>query len=202
MRVIATCSYIDLEMAKLATRFAKGDFTIIAGMLAPMRSARRDAINAAAEIAFSAKPDDQALYDGIVKRVESIKSRRDEYAHRLWATSPQTPDCLLLIRDKHLAALDAGAASRFANVMDKIKRAAKGNPKGQGALTKAIQVPFHSLDHANVDVYRKEEIQNAARARTAHDLVVLFNCTLNARLSVRARARDALVNELQSAKSP
>src|SRR3954471_8628221 len=72
MRVIATCSYIDLEMTKLAARFAKSDFTIISGMLAPMRAARKEAITAAAEVALT-DPEDLALYRSVVARVESIK---------------------------------------------------------------------------------------------------------------------------------
>jgi hypothetical protein len=199
MQVIANCSYADLELTQLAARFAKSDFAILASMLAPMRSFRPQIIEEAARTALS--KDDFEMFQGVMSYIGPIKGKRDDYAHCIWATSPQLPDCLLLIPDQELAEIDASHAAWFADFVS-ARRRIRQNPEMRAAILAEEERPVRlELDKSKVCVYRKAEIRkDVMDAWTASELVMILSWALNPDSRLYAEGRAEILRVLETKK--
>lgn len=110
MTVISHWARIDAVLATLLSGMLKSDLMIGLAMYQRLMGgeARRSALDGAAKEALN--ESDYNLYLSVLKVIKPSRDRRNDFAHYMWASSPELPDALLLIDPKavvkHLAQHD------------------------------------------------------------------------------------------------
>lgn len=100
--VITTWSYCDAAYVSMLTHFLNADFRVVHEMLYALHSpdARRQVIQAAAEEALNENEEDLRIFNAVKKCTTASRTKRNDFAHKLWGVSPELPDALLLCGPK------------------------------------------------------------------------------------------------------
>lgn len=103
-RVICGWNFVELSIAHLAQCFMSGDLAATSDFVTEIRDpdARRRALKSAATSA-GCLPQDVDLLGKVIKLANKVYRRRNEYAHEIWACSPQATDHVVLIEKSAFA---------------------------------------------------------------------------------------------------
>lgn len=157
--VISLGAIADHEWATILIHLLKADAEAASAMYQALVSAeaKRAALTAAASIRL--KGDDLALFNAVGKAVAHSRRLRNNFAHHIWADSPEVPDVLLLIEPEALAEVEVSWVPALSQ-----------NPSG---------AEIKSIDKTRVFVWGKKELieaRNTAREGmlTVANLAQLF----------------------------
>lgn len=171
LQVISTWSLIDHELALLLANIVKADFEIVTSMLNALSGdrARRDVIAAAVNRGVSKEKAD--AYTEAIRLTRASRARRNEFAHHIWAYSPELADRLLLINPSAILLKHSGDRARAnedwmkwtQNPLIPFPRAPpKPPPQTVNSIAKDI-------DRSHVFVYRLQDIlEDVGLANVAH----------------------------------
>ena len=184
MDVISTWSSADLTVVELISNMLEADFEIVAIMLGALRSAegKRAAIDATAKVRLAADPELLSLFEAVMKVTKASRSRRNDFAHHVWASCPDIPKSLCLIDPRYMG--------RFFSELSRYRR---GVPK-RTPVGLRLQSP--DFDYSNVLVFRKKDFEEESKnARRAARLMTDLRLALDANHPASAERRALLEND-------
>lgn len=115
MQVIENTSRTAARVERMLAHFLKVEVHVAMKMLQSIESKgpKSAVIHAAAEHVLS--PQDFELFRATLQFARASERRRDWFAHRIWATSTQVPDGLVLIDPRHMNDYEARLAEHNRN---------------------------------------------------------------------------------------
>ena len=152
---VSMWAHIDSLYAHMLCGFLKADFATVAAMYSSISSgeARKAALLAAAD---SVNPDSQKLISACMAAMRASRNRRNDFAHHIWAYSPELPDSLILIDPAALVESDAELRQFMADgkFIPGITNVGKAN------RLEFPQIP--SPDRRRMMVYKEKELESEA----------------------------------------
>ena len=169
MEVIAEWSYVESELAGVLAGLLESNVSMTAAMLTGIQSSEASRAAVRAAVAY-ARPDDIELFDDAMRAIKPIRARRNEYAHGLWADSPDIPDALILIES-------GDALMDFTRIRDGV----------------VPELTRNDIGRSSAQVYFEQDfIADLKRTRHAMKVVVLLSGCLSSDYPKRDEARTQL----------
>lgn len=189
MQVIATWSAIDATTLHMAARLVATDVEMVSRMLVAITGSegRRAAVAAIVTMALKDDEDGLELFTLVKRATNSLRGRRNEYAHDPWAYWSRLPDSLLLFPSGHVATSDAQFEAALRDRVAWLE--------GDGTEPEPQTPPWY--DTTKIMVYRQGDfVRDVRDARKAADLIdQLQVALLSPDSATRARARTELYKE-------
>jgi hypothetical protein len=193
MQVIAIWAHIEGNLASMLTNCLRSDIATGAAMYQALISAdaKRAALNAVAQSYLS--ESDFRIFQAVMKVVKPSRDRRNDFAHHIWAFSPEVPDALLLMHPS--VVLNHNVSWRQFIEDYKTPIAVE-----EGKVRYVRPMPAKtSLDPTKIQVFRDADFQRDLVAAEAADDYVMLLWELTRRGDGYAPARLALLAEPQIA---
>lgn len=114
-QVIAIASLIETRLSGLLAMMSGGNAEVTLAMFLAVNStdAQRAMLRSAAEVALKG-PEQEALIE-LLDEYRARARERNKIAHGIWATSPDLPDTLLLVRSSDMATFNKAVAMQAHN---------------------------------------------------------------------------------------
>jgi hypothetical protein len=97
--VISLWSYTEAGLLRMASQFLRTEQSVVTDMLQAVKSAegRWAAVKAAGLHRLAASPDDSLFFLAALDALAHAQRLRHQYAHSIWASSPDIPGAIILI---------------------------------------------------------------------------------------------------------
>lgn len=187
LETIAIWSEADRHLADALTNLISTDVEIVADMFRDIKlEARTTALHAAARTRF--KPEDYNLFAAALSTTKASRSRRDEFAHHIWGTSPEIQDALILADPRDLV-------REIAAIMGPLMRSG-----GSGSFDSPTYSHGTPWDSSKYFAYRKVDLEaSVGDAKRACLITSRLRCmTLINPPIYRPEQFDSTCNELRS----
>jgi hypothetical protein len=156
-RVIGAWAYSDHLIACMLNNFLKADYAVTAAMYNALTSAeaRKAAFLAAAKLAV---PDRYDLIQAVLAATRPSRRRRNDFAHHVWAHSPQIDEALLLV--------DPAALTEQIVAVRQFVSEGRFQPKTSRVegVTKLEFPALPAVDGSRIFVFKRKELEFEAIA--------------------------------------
>lgn len=149
MRVIEIWAFTDSRLAYILAEMLHSDFEAGVGMYLALSGGegKRAVLFAAARATLP--PEDQLLFQAIMKLTKPARDRRNDFAHHIWGYSKDLPDAVMLVDPRYL--VDTRVKGRKNTELAKEARAKGEQP---------VLLPA-DIDRSKVMVYRKADLEES-----------------------------------------
>jgi hypothetical protein len=99
---ISWVAWLDVELVAITTHFLQADVMAVNAMLVELPDrTRMDAIKSAGRVALEGDEEGFELLKLVFDAIRPVKTRRNEFAHNIWAIPTEAANSLVMIPAKH-----------------------------------------------------------------------------------------------------